>query len=168
CTRLQDYRGALAIARKAEEASKTSSGTGILAVADGIVGVCLYWLGGYEQASVYARRAHGQAAAPTVRQTLVVRLCDSSLISAGVNLARINWALGRPDQAAQLAQSVLTHAEAAGDPLTLCFALTWCGCLIPLWRGELPSAELATSRLKDYAGKHAFSAYYANGVCLEG
>src|SRR5262249_28859324 len=105
---------------------------------------------------------------PTVRQAAVVRLGVDSFVSAGVNLARTHWALGRADQAAQLAKRVLTHAEAEGDPLTLCFALTWCGCLIPLWRGALPICELATSRLKDHAGKHAFSAYYANGVCFEG
>src|SRR5262249_62001006 len=137
--------GALAIARKVEDASKTSSDAFILAVADGIVGVCLYWLGEYEQALTYAQRAYVQTAAPTVRQTAIVRAGLDSFLSAGVNLTRIHWAQSRPDRAAQKAQRVVTDAAAGGHPLTLFFAFTWGGCLIPPRRGGLSGAALPRS-----------------------
>jgi non-specific serine/threonine protein kinase len=168
CSRSQDYHGALAIGLKAEKACKTSSDPVMLSAAHGIVGPSLQFLGEYGKALTYAQRTYANTAATAVRQIHIARFGRDSFVSAGLDVARVHWAQGRPDQAAQMAHNVLTDAEAAGHPVSLCPALTWCGCLIPLWRGELSLAEAAITRLKEHAQIHGFSAYYATGISFEG
>ena len=63
---------------------------------------------------------------------------------------------------------MLTDAEAGDHPVSLCLALTWCGCIIPLRIGDLQTTQRSIVRLKDHAQSHGLSAYYANGQCFEG
>ena len=83
-------------------------------------------------------------------------------------MALIRWTQGLADQAAKTAQAVLADAEATDHPGSICLALTWCGCLVPLRLGELQTAEYAIARLKDETQRHGLNAYYANGLCFEG
>jgi tetratricopeptide (TPR) repeat protein len=62
----------------------------------------------------------------------------------------------------------LAVAEAGDHALSLCLALTWCGCIIPLRLGDLQTAERSIERLKDHAQSRGLSAYYANGLRFEG
>jgi predicted ATPase len=62
----------------------------------------------------------------------------------------------------------LADAEAGDHLVSLCLALTWCGCLIPLRLGELQTTQRSIARLKDHVQSHGLSAYYANGLCFEG
>jgi predicted ATPase len=75
---------------------------------------------------------------------------------------------GLPDQSAQIARDVVTDAEVGGHPLSLCLALTWCGCVISLRRGDLEAAEGAVTRLKDHAERHGLRRYYGVGLGFEG
>ncbi len=168
CHRLQDFHGAVALGRRAEEIVKTSSDPTALSMADWILGASLQLLGEYAEASAYAQRTYVCTAIPAVRRAHIVRLGRDSFISAGSTLALIRWTQGLPDQAAQTAQDVLADAEARDHPISMCLALTWCGCIVPLRLGELQIAEGAIARLKDHAQSYGLSAYYANGVCFEG
>ncbi|MBV8335835.1 MAG: hypothetical protein JO358_10475 [Alphaproteobacteria bacterium] len=103
-----------------------------------------------------------------MRRAHLARLGRDSFISAGSTEALIRWTQGLPDQAATTAQKVLADAEVANHPGSMCLALTWCGCLIPLRLGKLQTAEYAIARLKAEAQNRGLSAYYANGLCFEG
>jgi tetratricopeptide (TPR) repeat protein len=168
CHRLQDFHAAVALGRRAEEIVKTSSVPTALSMADWILGASLQLLGEYAEASAYAQRTYVCTAIPAVRRAHLVRLGRDSFISAGSTLALIRWTQGLPDQAAQTAQNVLADAEARDHPISICLALTWCGCIVPLRLGELQIAAGAIARLKDHAQSFGLSAYYANGVCFEG
>ncbi len=168
CHRLQDYHGAVALGRRAEEAVKASSDPIALAIADWILGASLQLLGEYAEALTYAQRTYVRTATQTVRRAHLARLGRDSFISAGSTVALIRWVQGLPDQAAQTARNILADAEAGDHPVSLCLALTWCGCIIPLRLGELPTATRSIVRLKDHAHSHGLSAYYANGLCFEG
>jgi len=168
CHRLQDFHGAVAIGRRAEEAVNTSSDPITLSMADWILGASLQLLGEYTEALNYAHRTYVRTAEPAVRRAHLARLGRDSFISAGSTMALIRWTQGLPDQAAQTAQKVLADAEAGDHPISLCLALTWCGCIVPLRLGELEIAERAIARLKDHAQSHGLSAYHANGLCFEG
>ena len=168
CHRLQDFHGAVALGRRAEEAVYTSSDPTILSMADWILGASLQLLGEYTEALTYAHRTYFRTAEPAVRRAHLARLGRDSFISAGSTMALIRWTQGLPDQAAQTAQKVLADAEAGDHPFSLCLALTWCGCIVPLRLGELEIAERAIARLKDHAQSHGLSAYHANGLCFEG
>ncbi|HEX4615185.1 MAG TPA: winged helix-turn-helix domain-containing protein [Stellaceae bacterium] len=168
CHRLEDLHGAIAFGRQAEEAVKGSSDPILGSIADWILGASLQLLAEYSEALTYAERTYDRTAEPAVRRAHITRLGRDSCISAGSTVALIRWTQGLPDQAAQIAQSVLADAEAGDHPLSLCLALTWCGCLISLRRGQLETAERAIARLKDQAQSHGLSAYYANGLSFEG
>jgi predicted ATPase/DNA-binding winged helix-turn-helix (wHTH) protein len=168
CHRLQDFHTAVALGRRAEEAVKTSCDPITLSMADWILGASLQLLGEYAEALTYAHRTYVRTAVPAVRRSHIARLGRDSFISAGSTVALIRWTQGLPDQAAQTAQNVLADAEAGDHPVSLCLALTWCGCIIPLRLGKLQIAETAIARLKDHAQSHGLSSYYANGLCFEG
>ncbi len=165
---MQDYHGAVALGRRAEEAVKASSDPIALATADWILGASLQLLGEYAEALTYAQRTYVRTAVPVVRRAHIARLGRDSFISAGSTVALIHWVLGRPEQSAQTARDVLADAEAGDHPVSLCLALTWCGCIIPLRRGELQIAQRSIARLKDHAQSHGLSGYYANALCFEG
>jgi predicted ATPase len=125
-------------------------------------------LGEYSEALTYAQRTYVRTAIPAVRRSHITHLGRDSFISAGATVAIVLWALGLPDQAAQTARNVLTDAEAGSHPVSLCLALTWCGCIVPLRIGDLDTAQRSAGRLRDHAQRHGLSAYYANGQCFEG
>jgi len=168
CHRLQDFHGAVALGRRAEEVVKASSDLIALSTADWILGASLQLLGEYAEALTYAQRTYVRTAVPAVRQAHIARLGRDSFISAGSTVALIRWTQGLPDQSAQTAQNVLAKAGAGDHPVSLCLALTWCGCIIPLRLGDLQTAERSIARLKDHAQSHGLNAYYANGLCFEG
>jgi predicted ATPase len=168
CHRLQDFHGAIALGRRAEEVVKTSSDPIALSIADWILGASLQLLGEYAEALACAERTYLRTAVPAVRRAHILRLGRDGFISAGSTVALIRWTRGLPDQAAQTARDVLADAEAGHHPVSLCLALTWCGCMIPLRLGSLATAERAIARLKDHAQRHGLRAYYANGICFEG
>ena len=168
CHRLQDFQGAVALGRRAEEAVKTSSNPVLQSIADWILGASLQLLGNYAEALTYAERTRSCTADPTVRRAHIARLGRDSFISSGATMALIQWTRGLPDKAAATARTVLADAEAGDHVLSVCLALTWCGCVIPLRLGDLQTAEDAIARLKDRASRHGLSAYHANGMCFEG
>ncbi|MBV8575132.1 MAG: hypothetical protein JOZ58_08855 [Acetobacteraceae bacterium] len=68
----------------------------------------------------------------------------------------------------RLLEEVIIEAEQTSHPFTLVYALTTAGCLVPLWTGDLQTAEQRISRLKEYAGSHALGNYSAAGLGFEG
>ena len=168
CHRLQDFHTAVALGRQADQIVRISSDPIILSMASWILGASLQLLGEYAEAFTYAHQTYVRTAQPKVRRAHLARLGRDSFISAGSTMALIRWTQGLADQAAKTAQAVLADAEAADRPGSMCLALTWCGCLIPLRLGELHTAEYAIARLKDEAQRHGLNAYYANGLCFEG
>ena len=121
-----------------------------------VIGCSLYFFGEYAQALTYFRRAQ------------IVRSGMDYTIMARCFSAHILWLQGLLDQSARSARDVLSDAEAAGHPASLCQALLWCGCRIPLRLGDLQTAERSVALVKDIAGKQGFSSYHALGVGYEG
>ena len=110
CHRLQDFHGAIALGRRAEEVVRTSSDPIALSVADWILYASLQLLGEYAEALTYAERTYLRTAVPAVRRAHIARLGRDSFISAGSTVALIRWTRGLPDQAAQSAAAALAEA----------------------------------------------------------
>jgi predicted ATPase len=83
-------------------------------------------------------------------------------------LAQTHWVRGLFDQSARLARDLLVETRRRDHPLSLCLALTWCGCQIPLWLGDLETAARSIAQLKDHAEKYSLGGYYAYGRGFEG
>ena len=166
--RFQDYQGAVALGRRAEESIAGSSDPIALATVDYILGSSLQFLGEYAEALAYAQRNYVRAAIPAVRRAHIARMGRDSFISAGCTVAIIHWAQGLPDRSAKIAQNVLADAEAGSHPFSLCMALAFCGSMIPLRRGDLEIAQRSIARLKDLTQSHGLNGDYAHGLCFEG
>jgi predicted ATPase len=67
-----------------------------------------------------------------------------------------------------MAGDTLAEALRGDHPFSSCTALTWCGCVIPLWLGDLETAQRSIAQLKEHAQRHDLSAFYAYGNGFEG
>jgi predicted ATPase/DNA-binding winged helix-turn-helix (wHTH) protein len=168
CHRLEDFRGALDLGRRAETIANSSRDPAVLATADWILGTSLFFLGEYREASTYAERTCQRTSAPAVRRAHLVKLGRDSFVSAGCTMAQALWMRGLVDQCARLARDLLAETQRRDHTLSLCLALTWCGCQIPLWLGDLETAGRAIAQLKDHAEKYSLSGYHAYGSGFEG
>jgi predicted ATPase/DNA-binding winged helix-turn-helix (wHTH) protein len=168
CHRLEDFQGALDLGRRAETIANGSEDPAVLATADWILGTSLFFLGEYREASTYAQRTRQRTSAPTVRRAHIAKLGRDSFVSASCTMAQAHWAQGLCDQSARLAREVVVETQRGDHPLSLCLALTWCGCQLPLWLGDLETAGRSIAQLKDQAKNHSLSGYYAYGSGFEG
>jgi len=168
CHRLEDFQGALELGRRAETIANRSEDLAVLATADWILATSLFYLGEYREASTYAKRTCERTSAPAVRRAHIAKLGRDSFVSATCTVAQAHWAQGLVDQSAQLARDLLAETQRRDHPLSLCLALTWCGCQIPLWLGHLETAGRSIAELKDHAEKYSLSGYYAYGSGFEG
>jgi tetratricopeptide (TPR) repeat protein len=167
CIRLEDFQGALALGRRARSIAEGVADPVALSTAEGIIGASLMYRGDYADALTYAQRVHHRIT-PLVRRAHIVRSGIDLSIWARCNEVLILWAQGLPDQSAQIARDVVTDAEIGGHPLSLCLAVTWCGCVISLRLGDLEAAGRAVTRLKDHAERHGLRRYYGVGLGFEG
>jgi predicted ATPase/DNA-binding winged helix-turn-helix (wHTH) protein len=168
CHRLEDFRDALDLGRRAETIANRSGDPAVLATADWILGTSLFFLGEYREASTYAQRTCQRTSAPAVRRAHLAKLGRDSFVSASCTLVQTHWAQGLLDQSARLARDLLVETQRHDHPLSLCLALTWCGCQIPLWLGDLETADRSIAQLKAHAEKYSLSGYYAYGNGFEG
>jgi len=134
-----------------------------MAAADWIVGVSLYFLGEYAEALTYARRDQRRTT-PTVQRTHLARSGMNYSILARSLVVEILWQQGLLDQSAQTIRDLLADAQAGGHTASLCQTLS----MISLRLGDLETADRSTVLLKDHAGKHGLSSYYACGLGFEG
>jgi tetratricopeptide (TPR) repeat protein len=167
CVRLEDFQAALTLARRAKSIAEGVADPVALSTAESIIGASLMYRGDYADALTHALRVHRRIT-PLVRRAHIVRSGIDLSIWARCNEVLILWAQGLPDQSAQIARDVVTDAEVGGHPLSLCLALTWCGCVISLRLGDLEAAGRAVARLKDHAERHGLRRYYGVGLGFEG
>jgi predicted ATPase/DNA-binding winged helix-turn-helix (wHTH) protein len=168
-TRLEDHRGALALARRSEEIAQGVTDPVARSTADCILGATLLGLAKYTETLTYVRRALHRDT-PAVRRGQILRTGRNHMIQAQCVMAQALWHKGLLDQSAQATRDVLADAQASGHPNSLCFALVWGGgvVFVLLGRGEIQTAERSIAQLKDHAEKHALSSYYACALGFEG
>jgi len=167
CLRRQEFRDALAFARRSEAIAKGAADPVALSTADSILSASLLSLGDYAGALTYARRAHRRST-PAMRRAQIVRSGIDHSIHAHCIIAHVLWLQGLLDQCAQTTRDALADAETVGHPMSLCFALVWCGCTVSIGRGDLDTAENSIAWLKDLAEKQGLGGYYASGLGFEG
>jgi tetratricopeptide (TPR) repeat protein len=167
CMRLEEFRDALVFARRSEAIAGDISDPVAVARAQSNLSSSLLSLGDYAEALTYARRVQ-RGSTPAIRGTQTVRFGIDPWIQAQTTAAHVLCQQGLLDQSAQTTRYVLADAHAGDRPLSLCFALMWCGCMVPLERGDLQTAELSIAQLKDHAERHALRGYYASGLAFEG
>ena len=167
CHRLEESKEALVLARRSVAIAKSITDPVTILSADCMLGGSLFLLGEYVEALTYAQRTLRRIT-PVVRRADIARSgIDHSIWARGI-VAHVLCLHGLLDQSAQTTQDLLADAQAGAHPVSLGFALVWCGCYISLRLGDLDAAERSIARLKQHAEKHALNSYYACGLGFEG
>ena len=165
--RSEDFGGAMVLGRRVEAIAGKTADPVALTIADDLLSKSLFYLGHYAEASRYAERVYRRGT-PAVRRALMVVLGLDSSITAGVVQALVLWLQGSLDQSARMASAVLADAEASGNSVSLALALTWCGCLPSVARGDLEDAEKLIKQLKQHAARYGLGTYDAYRLSFEG
>jgi predicted ATPase/DNA-binding winged helix-turn-helix (wHTH) protein len=165
--RLEDFQGALVISRRSEAIAEGAIDPVAISAAACQLSCSLFFLGQIDEALIYAKQAH-QHNTKEIRRAHIVRSGIDHSIQANCVVAQVQWLSGLLDQSARTTQEILIDASAGWHPVSLCFALTWCGCTISLRLGDLDAAERSIAQLKDHAENHALHNYYACGLGFEG
>jgi predicted ATPase/DNA-binding winged helix-turn-helix (wHTH) protein len=167
CIRLEEFQGALALARRAESIANDIAEPVALSTAESMISTSLFFRGEYAEALAYAQRARRRNT-PVIRPAQIVRSEIDHSIQAGCVVTQVLLLQGLIDQSISTARQVVAHAKTHCNPVSLCFALVWCGCSNALMLGDLESAEHSITLLKDHAETHDFASYHAYGLGFEG
>lgn len=168
CHRREEFQRALDIGRRAEAIAGEVDDPVARSMADWILGTSLHFLGEVRASLQYAERTRRLASEPPVRRAHIERLGRDGFVSATCTMAIVLWVQGRVDQSAGLARELLAGGGGADHPFSLCTALTWCGCIIPLLLGDLETADRSIAQLEQHAKRHGLIAFHAYGAGFEG
>ena len=150
-TRIGDFKGALAVARRSmtttEASARRRGGRRRIGVRRRLP---LDWRPSGRSASL--RASLTKAAAAGAAQ--IAFFGYDHEIRALIALARCYWLIGLPDRAAETARWVIDVATERNDPVDLCMTLIYTATVF-LWRGDLDVAEQLIQRLIAHAARHS-------------
>jgi tetratricopeptide (TPR) repeat protein len=160
-TKIGDFHGALALARRSKAVAKVIRDPAAMLVADWMLGISYHFIGTQCGAREHCEVVlHPQA------------LRDGDLIHCHrirtlVALARTLWLQGYADRAVNVARQSLDEAGTLTHPVRLCIILIYAAPVF-LWIGDWPTAEAIIERLIAHAERHSLAPYHAVGVGLKG
>jgi tetratricopeptide (TPR) repeat protein len=160
-TRIGDFHGALAVARRSEAVAKMIRDPAATLVANWMLGISYHFIGTQCRAREHCEAVlHPQASRDA-------DLIHCHRIRTLVTLARTLWLQGYADRAARIARQSLDEAGTLTHPVRLCIVLIYAAPVF-LWIGDWPTAEAIIERLIAHAERHSLAPYHAFGVGLKG
>jgi predicted ATPase/DNA-binding winged helix-turn-helix (wHTH) protein len=162
-----DFRAALALARRFNDASAGAADEADRAIGDRMIGVCLHFLGDQPEARRHVERMLSRYVAPPSRSH-VVRFQFEQQVTARITLARVLWLQGFPDQALRVSEDNIEQAVSIDHVLSLCNALVQGACPVALLAGALPLAERFTTMLLAQTERHSLQIWHSYGQCFKG
>jgi predicted ATPase/DNA-binding winged helix-turn-helix (wHTH) protein len=164
-TRIADFRGALAVAQRAEAIAKTMEDPAAAAMIDWMLASSHHLTGNPVSAHMYGER--GTTGATLPRRINSVHVGHDHRNLALVVVARTLWFRGYADRAENAARQTIEEADELEHPVTLAIALVW---TVPvfLWNGNWAAAEEMIERLIRHAASHSLGPYHAVGLGLKG
>jgi tetratricopeptide (TPR) repeat protein len=162
-----DFSRALAISRQVDAIAKEIATPLALATADCLLGSSLLWVGEYAEARTRSERAAWQNS-PEVRQAHQARYGYDHRVNSQTVWAQILWLQGFAEQSMQATRDALIEAEKTPQRFTLPYVLVTTGCLVPLWVGDLATAEQSIAQLKAETQLKGLRNYYAAALGFEG
>jgi len=162
-----DFRAALALARRFNEAAAGAADEADRAIGDRLIGVCLHFLGDQPEARQRVERMlNGYV--PPLSRSHVVRFQFDQQVTARMTLSRILWLQGFADQALQISEKNIEHATSIDHILSLCNALVQGACPVALLAGALPLAKRFTMMLLQQTERHSLKIWHSYGQCFNG
>jgi predicted ATPase/DNA-binding winged helix-turn-helix (wHTH) protein len=160
-TRIGDFHGALALARRSEAVAKMIRDPAATLVANWMLGISYHFIG----TQCGARKRCEAVLHPQASRDADLIHCHR--IRTLVTLARTLWIQGYADRAAKFAGQSLDEAGTLTHPVRLCIVLIYAAPVF-LWIGDWPAAEATIERLIAHAGRHSLAPYHAFGIGLKG
>lgn len=164
-TRIGDFGGALAVARRSTAAVAALDTPVAQAISEWMLGVSLHLTGDQVRAQKHCRA--GLALGVGDSGTGVMCFGYDHRIRALVALARALWITGSTEQAASVAWQAINDAQQLRHPISMCIALIY-GAPIFTWNGAWDVAMTLVERLIAHAGQHMLGPYHAVGKGLKG
>jgi predicted ATPase len=156
------FRDALPLAREFFELATNPTDR---AIGDRLIGISRHYLG--DQALARQHLENVLAGHIDVGARSMIRIQYDRKLAARAFLPRVLWLQGLPDQAMRAAESVVRDADAAGQALALCLALSPGACPVALLTGDLNAAERFIVMLHDSAVMHGLGFWRAEARCNE-
>ena len=164
-TRIGDFGGALAVAKRGITFTPAIGFPGAIATGELVLGVACHLVGDQISTRRHCELALTKAEAADAAQLAFFGYDHE--VRALIALARCYWLIGFPDRAAKTARSVIDLAAKRDHPVNLCMTLIYTATVF-LWRGDLDEAEQLIRRLIAHAARHSLGPYHTVGLALTG
>lgn len=164
-TRIGDFGGALAVAKRGITFTPAIGSPGAIATGESVLGVACHLVGDQISTRRHCELALTKAEAADAAQLAFFGYDHE--VRALIALARCYWLIGFPDRAAKTARSVIDLAAKRDHPVNLCMTLIYTATVF-LWRGDLDEAEQLIRRLIAHAARHSLGPYHTVGLALTG
>lgn len=162
--RIGDFRGAIAIGRRARiVANKGNIPTGLVA-ADWMLGVAYHCVGRQDSAERHCHQGFSRSVRLGVHEPRYFGY--DHRVRALVGLAGILWLRGFADRAISVAEQAIREAEFRKEPISICLSLYT--VQVFLRAGLLRRAAELSERLTEYATEHGFDPFRAVGLAFKG
>jgi predicted ATPase len=122
--------------------------------------------GNLAEAREYADRVLLRPPAPARRAQLIHRHMEQYVMDRSLQTI-LMFLQGHPDQALRTEDRNYAHALGTGHAVLQVNLLRQSSCLLALYIGDVPRAELYVGRLIELAGRHEFGISAAMGQCFE-
>jgi hypothetical protein len=142
------FQEALELARRFFTTAEASVDSLDALMGDRMIGIALHFLGNQVEARRHIDRMLARDITP-MPASHVVRFQFDQRVTALAFQAWIMWLLGFPDQATQIVETMIAHAQSLGHVLSFCNALGQGACPVALWAGDLAAAERYLELLLD-------------------
>ncbi|HEY2131532.1 MAG TPA: winged helix-turn-helix domain-containing protein [Acetobacteraceae bacterium] len=164
-TRIGDFRGALALARRCETVARQLGNPAGIAMADWMLGCTHHRLGNHDSAKKHC--AVALTLPPISNRINTIHFGFDHRIRALCTLARTLWLQGFPDQAVTAARATVAEAAALDHPVTLCISLILTGSVF-VWTGNLPATRELVDRLTATAERYHLAPYSVMATIFKG
>jgi tetratricopeptide (TPR) repeat protein len=161
--RIGDFRGALAIARRASAVAEEANNSAGLIMAEWMLGIAHHCVGNQADAERHCQNGMTHAVAQTVFNPIFFGY--DHRIRALVGLSGALWLRGYPNRALRTAQQAIDEASARDQPVSVCMSLYT--AQIFFRAGSVQRARELAERLIEYAPRFALDPFLAIGTALK-
>jgi predicted ATPase/DNA-binding winged helix-turn-helix (wHTH) protein len=145
------YREALAAAARYETVARSAGNQPFILLGDRILALTYHFLGNQVLARQHVEEVRRIAQSSENPPNTVFQL--SPQIAAATLLTRILWLQGFPDQATAMLREAIGAAQRSTYQLSLAYVLTFAGCQLSMWTGNLSEMQQFLSILIDIGAK---------------
>lgn len=163
--RIGDVRGMMDAATRAAHLAAQQDRDDLLAMAEWMLGTAVHLAGDQISAQKHCEAALRLSAASGASHFNAFGY--DHRVRGLIVLVRALWLRGFFDQAARIAQEVITEAEEKGQPVALCIALIYT-TTAAIWSEDVETAERRIERLIACAASNSLEPYRAVGIAMRG